>query len=811
MGDTLQALEKKDAPRAGSADKAGTRVPNSSSIPTPPDVVKPCLRVALALAALGFRVHPVHHPDDAEKDEDPTKKGKTPRLPGWPDLATTDPEIIDGWLREWPNTNMGVRTGVNLAVVDVDGPEGQASIKGRAMPPTLTVRTGRGDGGLHYWFKMPEGKNYRNRVGLLPGIDIRGEGGQAVVPPSLHGSGQRYKWADYMSPDEVDLAPCPDWLCDMLDLAERFTGDTTQAPAKTTDTTTPYGKGAIRNISAEMVAATKGTRNNTLFICAASMGNLVGGGEIAEADARAALEQAALENGVMDDEPAETAATITSGLSKGKLEPRCAPEQAADTKTTQAEILYDLAQKAVFFRDSGVTRYATVPAGDTYELCERGGGFRDWLLRMYRAEHHRSPSTTALQQAMNSIVAEAAVAPIYTVGLRVATTDDALWLDLANDVCEVAKVTASGWTITAELPDGLRFRRPRGQVALPTPTHNGDGFGLLRKLLSNATDDDFIMIVAWLMAALRPNVPAPVLVLTGEQGSAKTTTAKILRYLIDPVGADGTDLTRPPNNDRDIFAIVNSLHVLAIDNVSRITKFVSDTLSSISTGGSLQKRELYKDEGMVNISARRPIIINGIGGGAADIASRPDLLDRAISVTLQSIEDTERKTEADIWRDVRDAAPAILGALLSGMSEALLRMPTTKLDRLPRMADFALWIVSAENLLPWDAGQFMQIYAANRDEATANMLEDNLIFPYIATLAAGDGGWTGTFVELHSALQQMASDQSKRADDWPDTTRKVAKHMKRIEPAMRQAGYEIQRDRTKAARLITVKKVTEGD
>jgi hypothetical protein len=116
------------------------------------------------------------------------------------------------WARN-PAAGIGIVTGLasGLIVVDVDGPDGEASAKSLYLPATPTVETGKG---RHLYFQRPDGGMYRNRTRLKPGVDVRADGGYVCAPPTTHASGKEYQWADGLSPGEVELASAPRWLID---------------------------------------------------------------------------------------------------------------------------------------------------------------------------------------------------------------------------------------------------------------------------------------------------------------------------------------------------------------------------------------------------------------------------------------------------------------------------------------------------------------------------------------------------------------------------------------------------------------------
>ena len=219
--------------------------------------------------------------------------------------------------------------------------------------------------------------------------------------------------------------------------------------------------------------------------------------------------------------------------------------------------------------------------------------------------------------------------------------------------------------------------------ALPVPAAGGS-IDALRRFLNVRSDSEFVVVISWALACLRDRGPYPVLVLTGEQGAAKSSFPKMLRSLVDPNAAP---LRALPREERDLFIAANNARVLAFDNVSILPPWMSDTLCRLATGASFAVRRLYSDQDEVLFDAARPVILNGI----EEFVTRPDLADRAIFLTLEPIPEERRRAEAELLAEFDAERPRILGALLDAVSKGLAMLPHTRLDKLPRMADFALW------------------------------------------------------------------------------------------------------------------------
>jgi hypothetical protein len=158
----------------------------------------------------------------------------------------------------------------------------------------------------------------------------------------------------------------------------------------------------------------------------------------------------------------------------------------------------------------------------------------------------------------------------------------------------------------------------------------------LRAFLNVPEDSNFALVKAWLSGCFQPNGPFPLLVLTGEQGSAKSTTGRVLKRLIDPSAAP---LRGEPKEARDLMIAARNAHVIALDNLSHLPGWLSDAFCRLATGGGFSTRELFTDDGEVIFDATRPVILTG----NEDFITRGDLLQRSILLRHPHIADENRK------------------------------------------------------------------------------------------------------------------------------------------------------------------------
>ncbi len=421
---------------------------------------------------------------------------------------------------------------------------------------------------------------------------------------------------------------------------------------------------------------------------------------------------------------------------------------------------------------------------------------KDYLSRAAFTETGRAPNAAALQDALNTLSGIARFdGDVHQVHVRLAGDDRAVYLDLCDAHWRVVEITPDGWRITSNPP--VRFRRAKGMLPLPVPEPGGS-ITELRRFVNVAHDDDFILVVAWVLAALRPRGPYPILVVNAEQGGAKTTTTRVQRRLVDP---NESDVRRPARNTEDLMIAATNGHVVAFDNLSRLPDDLSDNLAVLSTGGGFAVRQLFTNAEEQIFNATKPIILNGI----SQVATRGDLLDRAIVITLPTIPEHRRQDESTFWLAFGRAHPHILGALLDAIAVGLQRLPTVLLQRKPRMADFALWAVATEPACPWLEGMFLRAYERNRHGAVDDLLEGDPVVDLVRTICP----WTGTATALLQLANDTLPDIVTRRKDWFTKPRQIADALRRLAPALRGRGIDVTfprvgKDRTRTIRIEEV-------
>jgi hypothetical protein len=433
----------------------------------------------------------------------------------------------------------------------------------------------------------------------------------------------------------------------------------------------------------------------------------------------------------------------------------------------------------------------------------RSKRFQAWLRQQYYERTWDAPSPAALNAALNVLEAQAQFnGPQRKVSLRLAEHDGLIYLDLADEFWRCVEIGANGWRIAEDPP--VRFRRSAGMQPLPLPVRGGS-IEALAPLLNLASENDFVLVVAWVLGALRAAGPYPVLAIAGEQGSAKTVLSKLLRAVIDPSVAPVRAL---PRDERELFIAASNGHVLAFDNLSGLPPWLSDTLCRLASGGAFSTRRLFTDQDEILFAAARPFILNGI----EDVITRPDLADRALFLTLPSISEAQRRPEKELWREFELARPRLLGALLDAATHGLRTLPHVRLDRLPRMADFAIWATACETAL-WPTGTFTRAYEANRSAAVEGVIDADPVAACVREVMAERSAWTGCAADLLRTNADLAGNGVSRGSlGWPKNPRALAGRLRRVQTALRTLGIEItfSREGRAGTRIIRMSRASEG-
>lgn len=411
---------------------------------------------------------------------------------------------------------------------------------------------------------------------------------------------------------------------------------------------------------------------------------------------------------------------------------------------------------------------------------------------------------TLLDEICNCLSAQAKFeGSEFKIHKRVAKFEDRYYIDLCNSNWQLIEIDPNGWKILDKLPEKavtsgncttfvplFKFIRSANARPLPLPGGGGNYDDLFQ--LCNIPEDDHMVVLAWILECFRPDTPYPVLEITGEQGSAKSTTQEVLRSFIDP---NRVMLRAKPKAVEDIYIAAYNSHLISYENLSSLTPDMSDALCVIATGGGFAARTLYTNLEETVLNAHAPIVLNGIN----KVVIRPDLVDRAISIDLPNIEN--RISENQHYKMLEELAPSIFGGLLDLLVKTLKVLPSVYIDptKLPRMADFTKLGEAMSQAMGNPGGHFVDIYTRKRDDASWDALEAsptaNAILKLMEAKIDADGDYEikifeGTVGELLEKLKEKSEWDHRNFNDdsLPRNGKGLSNAIRRLSPVLRKVG-----------------------
>jgi hypothetical protein len=477
-------------------------------------------------------------------------------------------------------------------------------------------------------------------------------------------------------------------------------------------------------------------------------------------------------------------------------------------------------QSDELFHDQFNAPYAAIQVGDHTEVLPlKSSRFRNWLCRLYYGFKGDVLSSETATNVINVLKAKAEFeGRTRKLNLRVASIKEeafTIYYDLIDKDWFVIKITKDSWD-TQDAP--IIFRRYSNQQpqVYPRKQYTPDIFDKFMNLINVKGEDNKLLLRCYIISLFYPDIPKPVLMLHGEQGSAKSTLQELIRMLVDPSAI--CTLTFP----RDINELVQKLshnYVAYFDNVSIIHDWISDQLCRAVTGSGFSKRELYTDDDDIIYNFKRCIGFNGINLGA----TKADLLDRGIIIELERISREKQCRLENIWAEFDAIKPELLGYIFDILVKVLQVKSNggivNEIKGLPRMADFAEIGELISRCMGHGNNKFLDGYYRNIDLQVEEAIASNHVGTGIVKLMEADEmqcpwRWKGTMSELLAKLEQVADilKINRRSKSWPKAPNSLSRRINEIKTNLREIGIVIDnsgaRDSKTKVKTVEIRKVS---
>ena len=487
-----------------------------------------------------------------------------------------------------------------------------------------------------------------------------------------------------------------------------------------------------------------------------------------------------------------------------KLKKRNQPGTQSEKKGAAADLIVSLALKSHRF---GVTEkgepFAVPLNGPNVAvlLTECADDLKARLAADYRRLYKAVPTQAALANAITVLQGEAQAGTVEEVYLRVAWHGNSIIIDLGDKPGGAVVVTPGvGWNVEERSP--VLFRRTALTAPLPTPARGGNLEDLRR--LINISDEAWPILIGWLIAAYVPDIPHPILFLSGTQGTGKSWFAETLLDLIDPStvprGHEPRDADRWHETAQNRWALI-------LDNVSSINTELSDLLCKAVTGDASVRRRLYTNGALVVMAIRNVVMLTSIDAGAL----RGDLGERLFRLELAPFPSGCRLDEQQLKALKSRLLSGVFGALLDALVITLTKLKTVQPKSLPRMADFGKVLAAADEAEVTKGA--LQGFLHHQQEIAQDVLDGDTFGVAIKDFSQRQSFWEGTATELLEELFPTSLVQRPR--DCPKASH-VKGRLKRLIPQLKNDGIDIDfqrgqgRDRKRLIR-ITLSIASEPD
>lgn len=455
-------------------------------------------------------------------------------------------------------------------------------------------------------------------------------------------------------------------------------------------------------------------------------------------------------------------------------------EPAPERESQSSAIVRMIEETFNLFHDQNKDVFAqNKVSGEVYAINSRS--FKDCIVARFYDETKKAARDQSLREALITVSGMGRHSgELRTVNLRTAHGGGTYCLDLCIPGNSSAVIVRPGKWLTVDKPEAL-FIRPESMQPLPVPVP-GASLELLWSIC-NIPQSQRLLVTTWLIECLRPETPFPILELIGEQGSAKSTTQRNLRRVIDP---NACDLRAAPKCVDDIFVSAGVCAVVSYENLSHLPPAMQDALCILATGGGHAKRKLYSDADETIIHVKRPVVINSI----VVVITQQDAVDRAVSVDLPVIHDrVEVSNIADRFEELH---PRILGALLDVFADALTHLPSVMIPAKyrPRLIEFARLGIAVEKAVNAQPGEFMRQFNTARQEALARTLDASPVASAVLDFIASEPD--GIAAPVKQIMTHLEPHKPSGNDSWPRSPKGLGDALRRAAPALRQTGIECQ-------------------
>ena len=478
--------------------------------------------------------------------------------------------------------------------------------------------------------------------------------------------------------------------------------------------------------------------------------------------------------------------------------------------TTISDDVYNVvAQNCDFFVDKNNEAFLISYNNNNYILVYLSNAdaskqfFIDLYFDVYNKTVRKADVLTAYDTICAVVTRYKQQTPVYT---RVGYDNGKLYYDLINQAGDVVVIEPNNDIFIHKKTtiNNIFFYQDQTMKEQAEPLISEYNLSNFIDEFLNVNESHKLLLAVYLCAAFIPDIKHPILIAEGEKGAGKTNLLKFLSAIINPVTKDV--LVLPKKEDNLITALSNN-YFSAFDNIGSLSKDFCNIFCQASTGGTLIKRKLYSDNREICINIKRLVALNGIN---LEI-TQSDLLDRAIMLSLNRIDEKKRLPEEILNKKFEDVLPNILGNIFSILSKALAIYPNVNLSEYPRMADFSRYGYAIAEAIETGKGiEFIEAYKQNIKLATESAVRENPVLNSLRELIEEKKYWKSTpsvlLNELQKKVRNLYINKSLPAS-FPNTPNSLSRMLGNHKHELKNLDIEIDIGRT-TNRYIELRKIT---
>jgi hypothetical protein len=502
----------------------------------------------------------------------------------------------------------------------------------------------------------------------------------------------------------------------------------------------------------------------------------------------------------------ELAAAAEPWLAPPSVEVVQARKQQSATRTRAkrgADVLIPMLAEYPLFKDDTGSGYIMID-GKLHLLDAKNTRLFEELFLIYWRHHEQALS----KEAGNAAIAfYSGMSRLQGVEIelfkRVGLHGGKIFYNLMND--RAVEVSPGSWRIVS--PPPVMFTAQSHHLPQPDPLRGGDPWRVFEFI--RVQEDQRLLFLVTLITCLVPGINHPALAISGPQGSGKSTTQAVIKLIIDPASIL---LSMMPRKIEEAPLLLSRNYMTALDNQSYFPAELADLLCAAITGGVLEKRKLHTDDEMMAIRVPGVITYSAITA----VSDRPDLQERIVRFMLERLRPEDNISEDRLYKKVAEAVPAILGGMFDLLARAMELQPTAEdmIERLPRMADFAIWGYAIAEAMGGRGAEFLAAYSGNTSMAVHDLLAHNTFFSAIVQALERPLAppLQGTFAELIRELQKVADPDGEqngfkslsRDSSFPKSHQKFRDKLERLKVPLNALGigYTIEEQPTNRGRVL---------